>query len=127
LVWPNHNALAVHIIVDKISLINFSRVSEVIFSLSIELSIYKVPLVVGAFELKASLACLFSLSEITRVDDLALIPDLSTLTVLYVLDPVSIIEGAVLVNKHASAMSFSVQPVSVINVTVGMSHLTSPI
>ena len=77
-----------------------------------------------SFKLKSTFSGFLTLNKITSVDYLALVPSFSTLAVLNIVDPVSIIEGAVLVDKDSIAMSFSIKPLTMVDVAVSVSHLT---
>jgi hypothetical protein len=59
--------------------------------MTIEFSIDKISLIMRSFKLKSSFSGFLSFNKISRVDYLALVPDLSTLSVLDIMNPVSII------------------------------------
>ena len=92
--------------------------------MAIKFAIDEISFIMRSFKLKSSFSGFLSFNKISRVDYLALVPDLSTLTVLDIMYPVSIIEGAILVNKDTFAMSFSVEPLAMVDVAIGVSHLT---
>jgi hypothetical protein len=60
--------------------------------MTIKFAIDKISFIVRSFELKSSLSGFLAFNKISRVDYLALVPDLSTLAVLDIMYPVSIIE-----------------------------------
>lgn len=91
--------------------------------MTIEFSIDKISLIMRSFKLKSSFSGFLSFNKISRVDYLALVPDLSTLSVLDIMNPVSIIQGAILINKDTFAMSLSIEPLPMVNVPICMSHL----
>ena len=58
-----HDSFALNVVVHKFSFVNFASVCEVVFSVAVELTLYKVAFVVASFELKSSDACLFTIIE----------------------------------------------------------------
>jgi hypothetical protein len=74
LVRPDHDSLALHIVIMELALINFSCVLEVVPAIPFELSIHEVTLVKPSIELKFTLPSFLSLAEIARVLNLLVIP-----------------------------------------------------
>ena len=91
LVGPHHHSLTMHVIFNEVTLVDFSRISKVVFASSVELAVDEVALVMAAIELKSSFAGLSAFDEVTCVDDLAPVPHLNTKAMLAVMVPIAII------------------------------------
>ena len=87
-----------------------------------ELAINEIPLVVAAFKLESTIARLCAVHELACVLDLIIVPRFRAIAVLLVIEPLTLVHGAVGVNKSSIAIGFSVEPLSLIDVIVGMSH-----
>lgn len=127
LVRPNHDTLSMHVVIHEISLINFTGVSKIVFSFPVELSVDEVSFVMGSLKLEPPFACLLALNKVARIDYLAMVPYLSTIAVLYVIYPITVVQRSVLVNKNPFTMSFAIDPVTMIDISIGMCHLSSAI
>jgi len=122
LVWPDHDTSAVHGIVSELTLIDLSAFGEVVFSMTMEFSIDEVTLIVRSLELESSRSSLLAINEVSGVLDLTLVPDLSTDSVLFVIDPLTIVHGAVLVDEASTAVGFAIFPLTLVDVSIGMSN-----
>jgi len=122
LVWPDHHSFSTHIIVFERSLVDLSSVGEVVLAVSFELPVNKLSLIMAAIKLKPSSAGLFSIDEITGVDDSSSLPHLFPLAVLFILFPWPLIDRLVSVNKDAMALCFTVFPLTLVDVTVSVGH-----
>jgi hypothetical protein len=119
---PHHHSSSMHVILRELTFVDFSRVSEIIFTSTMEFSIDKVSLVVGSIKLKTSFTSLLAVHEVASVDDLAFVPHFFAVAVLPVLVPLAIVEGAILIDEDALAVSLAIEPLSLVNISVGMSH-----
>jgi hypothetical protein len=88
----------------------------------VKLAIEKVPLVEASFEFKPTLSCLFAFEKVSRVFDLIIVPAFNTITVLHVVFPVTGVHATVRVDKDSESMSLAIDPLSLIDVSVHMSH-----
>jgi hypothetical protein len=73
-IFPYHDTFTVHTVLGEVSLVYLLALSEEVLSFSMELSINEVSLVQVAIEFELALTCLFSLLEISVVNDLIELP-----------------------------------------------------
>jgi len=91
LIWPSHRAFTLDIIFNKFTLILLARLSEVIFALTMELAINKITLVDISVKFKLSFASLLAVYEIAGVLNLVIFPLLSTLSVVHIVEPFTVV------------------------------------
>jgi len=121
---PNHSTFSIHIVFFEITFVKFPRIREVIFAFSFKFSVLKVTFVVTAFEFKATLSSFLSVKKLTSVFYVVKTPWFSSKTVLLIVKPFAHIHATLSVNKDSIAVGFSIFPVSLIDVTIHMSHST---
>ena len=120
-----HNSASFNIVIFELSLVDLSTLSEVVLALPMELSVKEVTLVVASLVLELPFAGLLAVKEVAFVPHATIVvPGLNSVSVLYVLDPVSFIHGSFLVHQHSVPMRFAIGVATLIAVSVGMSHLT---
>jgi len=107
-IGPDHYTFAVHIIVLKLALIKLSTIRKVIFAIPMKLAINEVSLIVPPFELKPSISGLFAINKHSRILDLIIVPALCAVSMLLVIDPLSLIHGTIGVHKDTVAVGFSI-------------------
>jgi len=76
LVWVYHQTISFDLVLDELSLVDLARIGEVVFTLSMELSVNKVTLIGTSFELELALSGLLTLDEVSGILDLVIVPDL---------------------------------------------------
>lgn len=111
-----------HIIIWKFSFIYFARICKVILSFSFKLAINKITLVVATIKFEFAMACFFTFLEWPSISYLTFVPCFGTLTMLLVVEPLSFIHRSFNVNKYSKTISFAIFPISLINISVSMSH-----
>jgi hypothetical protein len=89
-----------------------------------ELSVNEVSGIHVAIEFKFTFSSLLTVNKISRVDDLIVIPLLSSLAVICVILPLALVHGALLVNEDTIATGFALFPLTLVYVAVGVSHAT---
>ena len=87
-----------------------------------ELTIQKVALVEATVKNKVTSTSLLPVHEITDELDLVIVPRLSALSMLLVILPFAFVHASVHIDEYTVAFSFSVLPLSLIDVTVCVSH-----
>ena len=87
-----------------------------------ELPIHEVAFVIASFEFEAALASFFAFYEFASKLYFVVIPRLSTITMLLVILPLAFIHGAVCVDEYDQAISFPVNPFSLVNISICMCH-----
>lgn len=123
-IWPYHSTVSGHVILLELSLIDLSSLSEVVLTISVELSLEEFALVEVTFEFESSLSSFLAFDEVTCIDNFVVVPLLSTLSVVHIVQPLSIVHGTLLVNKNTVAVSLSVFPLTLVDVTIGVDHST---
>lgn len=119
---PWHYSFAFHIIINEVSLIHFSSVSEIVFSNSLKLTINKISIIITTIKLKSPFSCLLTLRKFTFILYSVIIPTFCSISVLLIVYPVSSIHASIWVNKYAIAVCFSILPLPLINISVNMCH-----
>lgn len=92
LVRPCHLAFAVHLVIMEVTLIGLSGVDEIVFTLSLELSIDKVAFIHVTVIGVLALASLLSLGEVAGVFALAAVPSLLSFSFLLIVDPLAVVQ-----------------------------------
>ena len=90
-IWPGHNTIASDIIVLKITFINLPGVVKVIFSFSVELSVFKVPFVIITIKLEMTLSCFLAFEKVALVFDSVVVPRFDTSAMIHVVHPWSFV------------------------------------
>jgi hypothetical protein len=111
-----------HIIFVEVSLIDLTRICEVIFALSVELALNEVALVHISVKFKFSLSRFLSVDKVSSVNNLVIVPLLSSFTVVGVILPRSFVHRALLVNKDSLSACLSFFPLALIDISVGVCH-----
>jgi len=124
LIWPNHYTVSMHIIVAEISLINFTRISKIIFSFSVEFSIYKIAIIIASIKFKSSSSSFFTFRKLSCIPYLSFVPSFSSHAMLLIIFPLPLIHRAFYINKYSMSICFSILPVTLVNITIGMCHST---
>ena len=89
-VWEVHDSFSLNVVVHEFSLVDLACVCKVVFSISVELALYKVTFVVAAFEFEPACACLFTVVKLPCVFHVALvIPSFLAISVLDVILPLT--------------------------------------
>ena len=70
------------------------------------------------------MACFLSILKFSSVLYIIVIPRFSTMTMLLIIEPFPHIHTSLSINKNSVAISFSIFPVTLINITINMSHST---
>lgn len=105
-------------------MINLSAVCKVVSSLALKLSIGEISFVVIAIELKSAFTSFFAFDEISFVLDGAVVPCLSSLAMVDIIVPLSLVHGAIGVDESTLAIGFSTFPLALVDVSVGVGHAT---
>ena len=121
-VWPQHHSEALNRILFELTVVYFAGLSEVVLSLTLELSRDEFALVVVTIELKPSFSSFLSLDKIPLVSDGSEVPSLGSPSVVHVVLPFARIHGAVLVDVHSESVCFALAPLALVDISVGMSH-----
>lgn len=121
-VWPYENALAVHVVIFKITLIELTRICKVILPIPIKLPVNKIAFIVASFKLEPSVARFFPIDELSGIFDFIIVPALATVPMLLVVEPFPLIHGPIGVNKYPIAVCFAHSPVTLVDVRVCVSH-----
>lgn len=74
LIWPDEGSFALHIVVLEFSFVEFARVCKVVLSISVELTVDEVSIVVASFEFEAAMARLLSVDELAGVFYFIIVP-----------------------------------------------------
>jgi len=121
-VGPDHDALAVHVIQFEIAFVELAGIREVILPVAVELTIDEVAIVVASFEFEAAVARLLAVDEHASVLDFIIAPGFTPVAMLLVVHPLALVHGAVSINEYTIAIGFPVQPLTLVDVVVWMSH-----
>jgi len=89
LVGPKHDALALQLVVSEVSGIYLARVSIVVPSFSMKFAVDELTVISGAIEIEPARTCLLSPEKVTSVYDSAEVPLLDSVTVLYIVLPLT--------------------------------------
>ena len=119
---PLEETFSVHIVVLELAFINLSIVGEVILSLTVHLSFLEVSSVDTSIVRKLALAILFSVDELALVDFGGFLPHLFALSMLLVINPGSLINGAFIIDESSISVGLTVNPRSLVDITIGVGH-----
>lgn len=119
---PGHFTFAMHVVFIKLTLINFSRLREVVFTFSVEFAILEITLINISIKLKFSFSCFLSINKVALVNNLVVIPLFCTFAMILIIFPSTFIHRTLLVNEHSLSTGFSIFPFSLVNISVGVSH-----
>lgn len=117
-IGPSHGSFALNIVLIKLSFVFFARLSKVVFACAMELSINEVSLIDITIEFEFAYTSFLTVDKVSRVLDLVILPLLSALTMVHVVQPLTIVHRTILVNEDTFTASFALFPLTVVNVTI---------
>lgn len=85
-----------------------------------ELALFEVTVVGVTIELKFAFSSFLTIHKVTSILNLVIFPLLGTLSMVLVIEPLSIVHRPILVDKHAHSAGFTLLPFSVINISIFM-------
>lgn len=91
LVRPHHLSFTLHVVVFELSFVKAARVSEVVLSDAMELTINEITFVVATFKLEPAFTGLLALDEVTCKLDLVIVPGFSTESMLLIVLPLAFV------------------------------------
>jgi len=127
LIRPGHNSLTFHVVVLEFSFVELTCICKIILSGAMELAIDEIALVEATIELKATLAWFFAFNEVSSVFYFIIIPALGTKPMLLIIKPISFIHTSVSVYEHPKTICFSIFPLSLVYISINMSHSSSSV
>ena len=122
LIWPYHYTLTVHIVIFEITFVNFTWISKIVFPFTVKLSVNEITIVIASIKLKSSPAGFFTLWKLSSISYLSFVPSFGSHTMLLIIFPLSFIHRTFDVNKDSMAISFSILPVALIDISILMRH-----
>lgn len=122
LIWPYHYTLTVHIVIFEITFVNFTWISKIVFPFTVKLSVNEITIVIASIKLKSSPAGFFTLWKLSSISYLSFVPSFGSHTMLLIIFPLSFIHWTFDVNKDSMAISFSILPVALIDISILMRH-----
>ena len=114
--------LALHVVLVEYTFIDLTRLSEIILSFTVEFSINEITLVHVTIEFKFSFAGFLAIYKVSGINNLVVVPLLSSLAVIGVVLPLTLVHGALLVDEYTFAASFALEPLSLVDVSVRVCH-----
>ena len=118
LIGPGHGSLALNIVLNKLALILFARLSKIVLTLSVELTVNEITLVNIAIEFKFTFTSLLAIHEVAGILDLIVLPLFGTFAVIHVVEPLAVIHRSVLVDEHTLSARLAFLPLTVVDVTI---------
>lgn len=106
----------------EFSLVDLTCFCKVVLSLTLKLAINKVSFVIISIELKASLTSFLGINKHSLIFDRIVIPCLTTLSMVLVIQPLPSIHGSLSVDVNTKTIGLSLLPFSLINISVWVSH-----
>ena len=121
---PNKDSFTLHFILEEFTFINTTIVSKEILSFAMELTFNKVTFIYIILCFKFCFSCLFSFQKVSVIDDCTWFPHFFSFTVLLIIFPLANINRSSFLDKSAIALSLSLYPFPLINITIWISHPT---
>ena len=121
-IGPGHLTFSVHVVLNEFSFVDLSWLREVVLSLSVEFAVNELSLINVTIKLEFTFTSLLAINEVTSVNDLVVVPLFSTLSMILVIFPLTLIHWSLLVDEDTMAGGFSILPLTLVNITVWVSH-----
>lgn len=122
LIWVHHDTCSLDLILNELSLVDLTRIGEVVLAFTMELAIYEISFIGTSLKLEFTLSSLLSLDKVSSVLDLVEVPDLGTFALLEILNPFTLVETPFGVNENTLSVCFTFIPLALVDVTVSVSH-----
>ena len=122
LIWPRHHSFSFHVIVYKLTFIDLSCLWKIVFSSSMKLSINKISIVKSSYKFKFTLSCFFAFLKLASKFNFIVTPRLNSFSMLLVIFPLPNIHWPISINENSMTISFSVLPISLVNISISVSH-----
>lgn len=119
---PRKFAISMHIVLKELTFVNLARLCKIVFTVTVELALYEITLIHVSIELEFALSCFLSIDEATCVYNLIVVPLLSSFAVICVILPFTLVHRSLLVDENSIAASFTLFPLTLVDVSVGMCH-----
>jgi hypothetical protein len=123
-IWPLHCALTFHIVINEGAIVDFTWLGKEVFTLTMELAVDKVSLVIVLIKAESSFTSFLALYEFTFVNDFVEVPLLNTSSVVLIIEPFSFVHASLLIKEDSLTAGFTFLPFTLINITIWMSHST---
>jgi len=111
------------LVIIELTFIGLARLDEIVLALTIELSVDKVALIHISVKGELALASFLSLCEVAVVLTLTGLPNLLSFSFLFIVDPLAVVQSAaLLVVENTLAVSLSIEPLALVNVSISIVH-----
>ena len=127
LIRPGHDSLTFHVVVPEFSFVELTCVCKVILSSAMELAIDEITLVEATIELEATLAWFLAFYEVSSVFYFIIVPAFGTESMLLIIKPFSFVHTSVGIYKYPKSICFTIFPLSLIYISIHMSHSSSSV
>jgi len=117
-VGPGHLASAVHVVLLESTLVDFAGLGKVVLTFSVELAVNEIAFINVTVKFKFTFACLLSIDEVSSVNDLVVVPLLSSFSVILIIFPLTLIHRSLLIDKNTFSGGFTVFPLTLVNITI---------
>jgi len=122
LIWPKHFANSTGLILFKLTFVNLASIGKEVLAFAVEHTIDELTVVLTPVALECAHAGLLTVVEVAFVFDFIVVPVFSTLAILLIFSPVSLVQATLSVTKSSLSVCHAVQPLTLINVSICVSH-----